>query len=157
MARRPMSAKQKAALRKAQLASARKRKGTGKQPARKSYRKTFNSKRAAKRIAIGGATVAVSMGVAYGAYAASKSYGKHLSKNSRSAAKKRLDKKSEDRAAIRAGQNVRKGKTKSTYAKYIAEQRASRARTSLRKQTKRLRGHHLNSALRSAAKSSGRR
>ena len=83
MARKPMSPKQRAALRKAQLASARKRKGTGK-------RKGMST---GKKIAIGGAAVAVGVAVAYGANRAGKNYAATVKR------------KGQQRAAQRANSN----------------------------------------------------
>lgn len=80
---KPMTAKQRAAIKKAQIASARKRKGAG-----KDRRKGLST---GTKVAIAAGVVAVGVGAAYAANHAGNKYAAHVKKKGQQRAKQRAN------------------------------------------------------------------
>ena len=139
---KPMTAKQRAALRKAQMASAAKRRGRGKgRPAPKGRRGgSGKGMSTSTKVAVAAGAVAVGVGVAYAQHELSKAgdkrdKGKKTPKRNmkaRNAARKRLDAKGKQIDAIRNHRITSKfGMSKSQYHAHSA----SVARATLRSKT----------------------
>lgn len=124
-----MTAKQRAALRKAQLASAAKRRGRGKgRPAPKG-RKRGSGKgiSTSTKVAVAAGAVAVGVGVAYAAHSVRKNDKKSklkaktkASNKMRSDARKRLEDKAILRGVVRNHQQRRKSGTSNEYDQHSA-------------------------------------
>ena len=141
---RAMTAKQRAALRKAQMASAAKRRGRGKgRPAPKGRRRgSGKGLSTGAKVAIGAGAVAVGVGVAYAANSVHKSEKKKASRKVRSDARKRLSAKAPHSNKIAAYRTIKRlgGRTSKNHEYVAATARAAlRSKTSHRASQRRKR------------------